>query len=201
VNKGEKEYFCVKAHERAFNNLLIQIYGNNLLSCEVAENKSVDDEDIVYHLALRNIHAIAVSGNVKSMVATPVITSFLHINLANNACFTSYDTYIKAISLIAHINDNSMMWLAGKAVFQQVYLSERARYNTLCMGTQAIHIRASGSSIAEVSCVPYDNGKGKKLQATISGILSENSNVWFYGSPRITQLQSTGKSCIQHIMQ
>ena len=197
VKKGEQEYFYAQGKP----GLLRMSIRDNVLLCKEIKKNTVIDQHNKYYIGLRNICAVSLIGNIKGIFATNIITPFLRIDLADNASLTTYETSIKTKSLEVYSSDNSMAWFAGEVPFQLLHLSSHARYNALCMKTQEVYIKAVDQSIAELTCAYYDNGKGKKLQGTLSGIVSGKSKIWLHGNPRKTKLQFSDASCVQHIMQ
>jgi hypothetical protein len=155
--------------------------------------------DALYHIALRKISHIALDGQMEAALVTNIVSPWLRLELAGNASLSSGDNQIKSFMLTTIGSGKSVIELAGTASFQELIFSDNARYNALRVKTKYVRVVGFGSSKILLCLERHDNGKGRRLQSTVSYGLSERSIVHYQGNPRITQLWHKEQACIERI--
>jgi hypothetical protein len=192
VKKDEKEYIAITADKKILDAFQLKIEDTCVYWGDESENL-LRNAQCSYHIGLRDISKIVLNGSVKACFKTDIISRSLSIHVRDNAKMISLEHDIKVIELEIFCCENGCIELKGCASHQDICLMDDASYKGLRVKSKDAKVSMYDASYAVLCLEHHDNGKGRKLQSTLYGIVCDESSLGYSGNPRTTELTNRSR--------
>jgi len=192
LSQGEEESLTIEAEERVLNELTTEVRDGALilgivddwwdrLGQVISSVFSGEQSKVIYHLTVKNLDEIIISGNCKLECDSLKSDSLrLKVSGLGDLAFANLDCN----SLDVRISGRGEFTAAGRAEEQEVRISGSGEYMAADLDSQSTRIVISGQGNATVRVA-------ESLDITISGLGQVN----YYGRPKLRQVISgLGKS-------
>ncbi len=174
IEQGETEALVVEAEEDLLPRILTEVRGNRLIiSYKPGFQIEFQTRPIIYHLSMKTIHAIDISGS-GTMETNRLHTDTLRLGVSGSATMEVDDLQAHLLNL--NISGSGKIDLTGKVEKQDIQVSGSGEVQAWGLETQEARLEVSGSASVTVRVV-------SDLNISASGI----ATIEYFGQPSLHQ--------------